>query len=145
MCHCLWPHVLQHARLPCPSLSSGVCSNSSPLSQWCYLIMSSSAPPSLLLPSIFLSIRVFSVSCFFGSDGWNIGASASASVLPMNIQDWFPLRLTGWTWLRDWTEPISFWTCWTWVSVPICVLVENFLQVFTLQYLQNILATYPDK
>ena len=51
--------------------------------------------PLLLLPSIFPSIRVFSVSCLFGSGSWNIGASASASVLPMNIQDWFPLGLTG--------------------------------------------------
>ena len=56
----LRPHGLQHTRLPCPSLSPGICSNSCPLSWWCYLTISSSADPLLLLPSIFHSIRVFS-------------------------------------------------------------------------------------
>ena len=55
----LWPHGLQHARLPCPSLSPGVCSNSCPLSRWCYPTISSSVAPLLLLPSAFPSIRVF--------------------------------------------------------------------------------------
>ena len=87
-----WPHGLQHARPPCPSLSPGVCSDSRPLSQWCHLSISSSVAL-LLLPSVFPSLRVFSnesALCFSGQD---IGASAS--VLPVNIQDWFPLWLTG--------------------------------------------------
>ena len=140
----LWPHRLQHTRPPWPSPTPGVYSNSCPMSRWCIQPSHPLSSPSsaFIFPSKSGS---FPRSQFFISGGEIIAVSASVSVLPMNIQDWFPLRLTGWTWLRDWTEPISFWTCWTWVSVPICVLVENFLQVFTLQYLQNILATYPDK
>ena len=141
----LWPHGMQHVKLPCPLPTLRVCSISCPSSSWCHPTNSSSVIPFSSCLQSFPASGSFPVSQFFTSDGQIIRASASASVLQMNIQDWFPLRLTGWTWLRDWTEPISFWTCWTWVSVPICVLVENFLQVFTLQYLQNILATYPDK
>ena len=91
----LWPHELQYARPPCSSPSPGAYSNSCPLSQWCHLTISSSVLP-LLLPSIFSSIRVFPMSQLFASGGQSIGASASALVLPMNIQDWFPLGLTGW-------------------------------------------------
>ena len=89
------PHGVQRTRLPCPSLSPGVGSDSCP-SQWCYLTISSSAIPLLLLSSIFLSIRVFSNESALHIR-WlhiRIGASASASVLPMNIQGWFPLGLT---------------------------------------------------
>ena len=90
----LRPHGLQHARLPCPSSIPGVCSNSCPLSRWCHPTISSSVIPfssSFNIPSI----RVFFlVSQFFASGGQSIGASASTSVLPVNIQDWFPLRLT---------------------------------------------------
>ena len=82
------PHGLKHAKLNCPSVSSGVCSNSWPLSQWCHPTISPSS-----LPSIFPSIRVFSNE-LFESGGQSIGASASASVLPVNIQGKFPLRLT---------------------------------------------------
>ena len=101
MSRSLRPHGLQHARLLCPPLSLGVSSNSCPLIQWCYLTISSSAAPFSFLPSIFPSIRVFSNEPAHWS--WNystcdqsIGASASASVLPMNIQGWFPVGLTGW-------------------------------------------------
>ena len=89
----LWPHEQQHARLPCPSLSPGVCSNSCPLSWWCHLTISYSVVPfSSRLPSI----RIFFLrSQFFEWDGQSIEASALASVLPMNIQDWFPLGLIG--------------------------------------------------
>ena len=86
----------KHARLPCSSLSPGISSNSCPLSQWCFLTISSSAIPLLLLSSIFLSIRVFSSESALHIR-WlhiSIGASASSSVLPMNIQGWFPLGLT---------------------------------------------------
>ena len=78
-----------------PSLSPGVCSDSCPLSQWCYLIISSSATCfSFSLPS-FSASGSFPVSRFFTSSVQSIGASASASVLPMNTQDWFPLGFTG--------------------------------------------------
>ena len=89
-------HGLQHARLPCPSLSTWVCSNSCPLSQWCHpTILSSVVPFSSRLQS-FPGSGSFLRSLFFASGGQRIGASASVSVLPMNIQDWFPLGWTGW-------------------------------------------------
>ena len=91
----LWPHALQHARLPCPSPSPRVCSNSCPLSQWCHPTMSSSVVPFSSCPQYFPASRSFPMSWLFASDGQSAGASASASVLPMNIQGWFPLGLTG--------------------------------------------------
>ena len=87
------PHELQHARLCCPSLSPGVCSKS--LSQWCYLTISSSATPFSSCPQSFLASESFPVNQLFPSGGQSIGASASASVLPMSIQGWFTLGLTG--------------------------------------------------
>ena len=78
----------------CPSLSSRVCSNSHPLSRWCHPTISSSSRPLLPLPSIFPSNRVFSNELALRIRWPSIGASASASVLPMCIQDWFPLGLT---------------------------------------------------
>ena len=81
----LWPHGLQHARLPCPSPSPGACSNSCPLSQWCHPTISSSVTPSRL--QSFPASGSFPMSQFFASGGQRIGASGSAIVLPMNIQD----------------------------------------------------------
>ena len=81
-------HGLQHARLPCPSLSPGVCSNSCPLSLWCQPTISSSVSPFSFCPQSFPALGSFLVSWLFASGGQSIGASASASVLPMNIQDW---------------------------------------------------------
>ena len=99
MSYSLWPHELQHARLPCPSLSPRVCSNSYPLSWWCHPTNSSSVTPFSSCPPSFLEMPPatgsFPISQFFASGGQSIGASASASVLPLNIQDWFPLGLTG--------------------------------------------------
>ena len=89
----LQPHRLQHARLPCPSLSFRVCSDSCPLSQWCHPTISSSVIPFSCLHS-FPASGSFPVIQLFASSGQSIGASASASVRPMNIQDWFPLGLT---------------------------------------------------
>ena len=91
----LWPHGLQHAWLPCPPLSPTVCSNSRPLSQWYYLNIPSSAALFISCLQSFPASGSFPMSCLFASGGLSIGASASASVLPMNIQCWFPLRLTG--------------------------------------------------
>ena len=88
-------HGLQHARLLCPPLSTRDCSNSCPMSQWCFLTISSSAAPfSFWLPS-FPASGFLPMSRLFTSGGQSIRASASASVLPMNFQDWFPLGLTG--------------------------------------------------
>ena len=90
---CLWPYGLQHTRLSCPSLSPGACSNSCPLSWWCYLTISSSVIPISSRLQYFQASGPYLMSQFFASGGQSIGASGSASVLPMNIQDWFPL---GW-------------------------------------------------
>ena len=96
----LWPNGLQHARLPCPSPTHGACSNSCPLSQWCHPTISSSVVPFSCLQS-FPASGSFQLSQFFTSDGQSIGVPASASVLPMNIQDWFPLGWTGWISLQS--------------------------------------------
>ena len=96
----LWPHRLQHARLPCPSPAPGTCSNSCPLSRWCHPPISSSVPFSSLLQS-FPASGSFLRSQFFASDGPSIGVSASASILPMNIQDWLPLGWISWISLQS--------------------------------------------
>ena len=92
----LWPHGLQHTRLPCPSPSPGACSHSCSLSLWCHSTISSSIVPFSSCPQSFPASGSFPMSQLFTSGGQNIGASASASVLPMKIQDWFPLGWTGW-------------------------------------------------
>ena len=93
----LQPHGLQHTWLPCPLPTLGAFSNSCPSSQWCHPIVSSSVTPLLLLPQCFPASGSFPMSQLFTSGGQSIAASASASVLPVNIQDWFPLRWTGLT------------------------------------------------
>ena len=91
----LRPHKLQHTRLPCPSLSPRVFSNSCPLSQWCHPTISSSIAPFSFFPQSFPASESFPMSQLFASGDQSIGISASTSVLPMNIQDWFPLGWTG--------------------------------------------------
>ena len=90
----LWPQGLQLTSLPCPSPATRACSNSSPSNQWCHPTISSSVIPFSRLQS-FPASGSFSVSQFFTSCSHRIGVSALASVLPVNIQDWFPLRWTG--------------------------------------------------
>ena len=92
----LWLHGLQHTRPPCPSPSPGACSNSCPLSWWCQPTISSSVVPFSSCLQSFPASGSFLMSQLFASGGQNIAASASASILPMNIQDWFPLGCTGW-------------------------------------------------
>ena len=92
----LWSNGLQYDRLPCASQTPRACSNSWPWSRWCHPTSSSSLVPfSSCLQSLPES-GSFPKSQFFTTGGQSIGASASASVLPMNIQGWFPLGLTGW-------------------------------------------------
>ena len=93
----LRPHGLQHAR---PSYPLPVYSNSCPLSPWCHPTISSSVVP-FSCPQSFPTSGSFQMSQFIASGGQNIGVSASASVLPMNIQDWFPLGWTGWISLQS--------------------------------------------
>ena len=96
----LRPHGLLHARLSCPPIP-GACSNSCPLSQWCHPTVSSSVIPFSSSLQSFTASGSFPVSQFFASGGQRIAVSTSASVLPMNIQDWFPLGWTGCIFLQS--------------------------------------------
>ena len=95
----LWPHGLQHTRLPCSSPTPRTYSNSCPLSWWCFPTISSSVIPFSSHLQSFPASGSFQMSQFFASGDQSTGASASASVFPMNIQDWFPLGVTGWIFL----------------------------------------------
>ena len=97
----LWPHGLQHTRPPYPSPTPRVYSNSYPLSQWCHPTFSSSVVPFSSCLQSFLESGSFLMSQLFASGGQSIGVSASTSVLPMNIQDWFPSGWTGWISLQS--------------------------------------------
>ena len=97
----LWPHGLQHARPLCPSPSPKVCPSSCPLHQWWHPTISSSAIPFSSCLQSFPASESFPMSQLFTSGGQSIGISASASVFTMNIQDWFPLGLTGWISLQS--------------------------------------------
>ena len=95
MSNSLRPHGLQHARPPCPSPTPAVYSNSCPSSRWCHPTISSFVIPFSSRLQSFPSSGSFQMSQLFASGGQSIGVSASASVLPMNIQGCFPLGLTG--------------------------------------------------
>ena len=99
--YALRPHGLQCTRLPCPSPTPGVYSNSCPLSWWCHQTISSSVVPYSSCLQSFPASGSFPMSQIFTSGGQSIEVSASASVLPMNIQDWFPLGWTGWISLQS--------------------------------------------
>ena len=101
LCPTLRPHELQHGRPPCPSPTPRVHPNSCPLSWWCHPIISSSVVPFSSCPQSFPASGSFQMSQLFASGGQSIGVSASTSVLPMNIQGWFPLGWTGWISLQS--------------------------------------------
>ena len=94
-------HGLQHARLPCPLPTPGAYSNSCPSRWWCHPTISFSVVPFFSCLQSFPASGSFPMSQLFASGGQSIGVSASASVLPMNIQDWFPLGWTGWISLKS--------------------------------------------
>ena len=97
----LWLRGLQHTRLPCPSPTPGLCSNSCPWSRWCHPTISSSVIPFPSHLQSFPASGSFPISQLFASGGQTTGVSALASVLPMNIQDRFLLELTGWIFLQS--------------------------------------------
>ena len=111
MSNSLRPHGLQHARLPCSSTTPRAYSNSCPLSRWCHPTISSSVIPFSSYLQSFPASGSFPMNQFFASGGQSIGVSASASVLPMNIQDCFPLgKRTGWFPCSPWDSQESFLT-----------------------------------
>ena len=97
----LWLHEPQQTRPPCPSPTPGIYSNSCPLSWWCHPTISSSVVPFSSCPQSFPASGSFPVSQLFPWGGQSTGVSASASVLPMNTQDWSPLGWTGWISLQS--------------------------------------------
>ena len=97
----LWPHESQHARPPCPSPTPGVHSDSCPLSRWCHSAISSSVIPFSSCPQSLPASQSFPMSQLFAWGGQSTGASALASFLPMNTQDWSPLEWTGWISLQS--------------------------------------------
>ena len=99
LCHPM--NCMQHTRPPCASATPGVHLNLCPLSRWCHPTISSSVVPFSSCPQSFPASGPFQMRQFFGSGGQSIGVSASASVIPINIQDWFPLGWTGWVSLQS--------------------------------------------
>ena len=116
MSNSLQHHWPGHTRLLCPPLSPRVCSNSCPLSRWCHPTISFSVVPFSSGPQSFLASGSFHMSQLFTSGGRSIGVSDSASVLPMNTQDWSPLGWTGCHW-KDW--------CWSWSSSTLATWCEE--------------------
>ena len=111
----LRPHEPQYVRLPCLSPTPRAYQNSCPLSQWCHPTISTSVIPFSSCLQSFPASGSFQTSQFFASGGQSIGVSASASVLPKNIQGWFPLGWTSWIsllsvfyWLMASTEHLRF-------------------------------------
>ena len=103
----LRPRELQHARPPCPSPAPGVHSDSHPSSRWCHPAISSSVIPFSSCPQSLPASESFPMSQLFSCGGQSIGVSASTSVLPMNIQDWFRLEWTGWISLQsEWLSTV---------------------------------------
>ena len=97
----MWPHGLQHTKLRCPSPTPEAYSNSGPSSKWCHLTISSSVIPFASHLQSLPTSESFPIRQFFAKGGQSIGVSASASVLPKNIQDWFPLGWNGWIFLQS--------------------------------------------
>ena len=97
----LWPHELQHTRPPCPSPTLRCYSSSCPSSRWCHPVISSSVIPFSSCPQSLPASGSFPMSQLFARGGQSIGVSASASVLPMNTQDWSPSGWTGWISLQS--------------------------------------------
>ena len=122
----LWPHELQHARLSCPSLSPGVCSNSCPLNRWCHPTILSSVTPFSSCPQSFPASGSFPMSLLLAWwGGQSIGASASVLVLPMNIQDWFPYLTYFPSPYYSSSNSVSGTTI-TWAQIPRVTLILPF-------------------
>ena len=137
----LRPHEPQHARSPCPSTTPRVYPNSCPLSQWCHPTISSSVISFSSCLQSFPASGFFPMSQFFASGSQSIGASASASVPPMDIQDWFPIGLTGFISLQRFLSSdfclLNDWMNWSghferagWSDIGECCLCSNTLAQF---------------
>ena len=126
----LWPHGLQHTRPLCPSPSPKVCPGLFPLHQWCHPAISSSDALFFFCPQSFPASGTFLMSQLFASDDQNIGVSTSASVLPMSIQGWFPLRLTDLISLLSNGLSRVFSSSWK-ASIPQCFFTVQLSQYMT--------------
>ena len=113
----LWPHRLQHTRLPCPTLTPRACSKSCASSRWYHPTISTSVVPFSSCPQSLPASGSFPMSQFFSWGGQSIGTSASASILPMNIQDWFPLGFTGLIALQSKGLSRVFSNCFAWIQL----------------------------
>ena len=120
MSNSLWPHGQQHARPLCPSQTPWVYWNSCSLSRWCHPTISSSVVPFSSCPQSFPASGSFQMSQLFASGGQSTGVSASTSLLPVNIQDWFPLGWTGWI-LQS---KIIYKIMYVYLCVCVCVCVQ---------------------
>ena len=139
----LWRHGLQHGRPPCPSPTSRVYSNSCPLRWWCHPTISSSVIP-FSHPQSFPASGSFQMSQLFASGGQSIGVSASTSVLPMNIQDWFPLGWTGWISLQSKETQRVGWTWLSyWTTTKLHSVTSGFLFCFVFPNLLSIMCQAP--
>ena len=137
LCSPLPPQELQHARLPCPSLSPEVCSNSCPLSRWCHPTISSSVVPFSSNLQSFPASGSFPMSWLFALGGQSTGASAS--VLPMSIQCWFPLGLTGLiSLLSKGLLRVYFSTTVPWFFVTFWKNITPFCEIYQLCFILNI-------
>ena len=125
----LQPHELKHARLPCPLPTPGAYSNSCLLSQWCHSTTSSSVTPFASCLLSFAASGAFPVSQLFTSGGQSIGASASTSVLPMNIQGWFLscLQLLAAPWTAVHQVPLSFTISWSSLSLSLSLSIYIYI------------------
>ena len=124
--HSLQPHGLQHASLLCPSPTPRAYPNSCLLSRWCHPTISSSVIPVSSFLQSFPASGFFPMRQLFASGGHNIGVSASASVIPMNSQEWFPLGFTGWIFLQS--KELS--RVFSNTTVKVCSLYTHFLESF---------------
>ena len=128
----LQPHELQHARLPCPLPTPRAYSNSCPLSQWCHSTNSSSVTPFSSCLQSFATSGSFPMSQLFTSGGQSIGASASTSILPMNIQGWFlsRLQLLAAPWTAVHQVSLSFTISWSLLSLSLSLSLYIYIYVY---------------
>ena len=139
----LRPHESQHARPPCPSPTPRVYSNSYPSSRWCHPAISPSVGPFSSCPQSLPASGSFPMSQLFAWGGQSIGVSASASVLPINTQDWSPLGRTGWISMQSKGLSITMVDpCKRWGKIYSIILSYFYKNIFRENYLKSIISSF---